>query len=113
MFTPDPSTVLAIRSSAIDGQIADCVFQKLAQRGIHASPAAWVDVEAEVVTVRGRVRSYYERQLIAHTIRSTPGVRELRDLLEMAESDDRSWLCPSRPHRIRNTSTANAVAAGC
>ena len=46
----------------------------MAQRGIRLSDELTLDVYRRAVTIRGRVDSYYQRQLLIHSIRLVPGI---------------------------------------
>jgi len=67
---------------SIDWQLRERILQGLAKRGIRISEDLTLDVRNRAVTVRGRVDSYYQRQLIVHSIRLVPGVGELTDAVE-------------------------------
>jgi hypothetical protein len=66
-----------------DRDLRERILSKLALQGIRCSPCLALDVQGRVVTVRGVVSSYYERQLIVHSIFLVPGHFELHDLIKV------------------------------
>ena len=57
--------------------------------GRHVPALRHVEVEADggVVTLRGQVRSFYEKQLCHNCCRRVAGVRELVDAINVASSE--------------------------
>lgn len=53
----------------------------------HVPGVRWLDIRARngVVTLRGKVRSFHQRQLCVHCSRRVAGVFELVDRLEVVE----------------------------
>jgi hypothetical protein len=66
-----------------DRDLRERILGKLALQGIRLSPCLAVEVEGRVVTVRGVVSSYYERQLIVHSICLVSGHYQLHDLIKV------------------------------
>jgi hypothetical protein len=86
---------------SIDRHLRESILEGLAQRGIRVSHELTLDVDHRVVTVRGRVESYYQRQLIVHSIRLVPGVGELKDAVDVVPpADPRRSLC--QPQFVRS-----------
>jgi hypothetical protein len=52
----------------------------------HVPGARWLEIEADqgVVTLRGVVRSFYQKQLCTHCCQRVAGVIRVRDELEVA-----------------------------
>ena len=69
-----------------DWDLRERILRKLALQGIRFAPCLALDVHDRVVTVRGNVASYYERQLIVHSILLVPGNYELHDLIAVVPS---------------------------
>jgi hypothetical protein len=111
MSAPQQETDDDIVSIAIDRHFYDIILEKLGERGIQPSPSLTVDVRDRVVTVSGRVTSYYQRQLIVHTVRLIPGIAELRDLIHVIVPVQTTVsLCPSWQSGPRWRDVANALA---
>jgi hypothetical protein len=62
------------------------------------------------VIVRGKVHSYYQRQLIVHSIRLVPGVRDVHDSLDVVTPSDARSVCPPRIIRSRWRQIASAAS---
>jgi osmotically-inducible protein OsmY len=71
---------------SIDRILRERILEGLAKRGIRIAGNLTLDVHNRAVTVSGRVDSYYQRQLIVHSIRLVPGVGELTDAVECSRS---------------------------
>ena len=74
-------------ASESDGLLARRVRQTLVD--LHVPILRTLDVTAEdgVVTLRGRVRSYYERQLAHANVRRLTGVEKLVEEITVADPD--------------------------
>jgi hypothetical protein len=79
---PEEGSVM-VSPASDDRDLRERILRKLALQGIRFSPCLTLDVEGRVVTVRGVVRSYYERQLIVHSIFLVSGHYELHDLIKV------------------------------
>jgi hypothetical protein len=66
-----------------DWDLRDRILRKLASQGICLAPCLTLEVNKHAVTVRGQVNSYYERQLIVHSIFLVSGHYELHDLIKV------------------------------
>jgi hypothetical protein len=64
-----------------DWDLRERILRKLVLQGICLAPCLTLEVHERVVTVRGNVSSYYERQRIVHSILLVPGHYELHDLI--------------------------------
>jgi osmotically-inducible protein OsmY len=76
----------------IDRQLADRVAALLAQRNVPSLRRLQVEARGGIVTLRGRVGSFYEKQLSHHTVRQVAEVSQLVDFIEVRSHD----LPPSR-----------------
>jgi osmotically-inducible protein OsmY len=96
---------------SIDRHLRERILDRLAQRGIRVSDELTLDVYQRAVTVRGRVDSYYQRQLIIHSIRLVPGIGNLQDAVDVAPpADPRRFLCQPEPARSRQRGLIRAMA---
>jgi hypothetical protein len=96
---------------SIDRHLRERILDRLAQRGIRVSDELTLDVHQRAVTVRGRVDSYYQRQLIIHSIRLVPGIGALQDAVDVAPpADPRRFLCQPEPANSRQRSLIGAIA---
>jgi len=101
---------------SIDRHLRERILDRLAQRGIRVSDELTLDVHQRAVTVRGRVDSYYQRQLIIHSIRLVPGIGAVQDAVDVAPpTDPQRFLCqPEAPtSRRRGLIRAIALIAFC
>lgn len=103
---------------SIDRHLRERILERLAQRGIRLSSELTLAVHQRAVTVRGRVDSYYQRQLIIHSIRLVPGIGALEDAVDVAPpADPRRFLCQPGPPLSRqrglSPATASIAAAMC
>jgi hypothetical protein len=100
-----------VDSVSIDQHLRESILEGLAKRGIRVSDELTLDVDHRAVTVRGRVESYYQRQLIVHSIRLVPGVGELKDAVDVVPpADPRRSLCQQQPLHSRWGSISKAMA---
>jgi osmotically-inducible protein OsmY len=76
----------------IDRQLADRVLALLAQRNVPSLRRLQVEARGSIVTLRGRVGSFYEKQLSHHAVRQVAEVSQLIDLIDVRSHD----LPPSR-----------------
>lgn len=107
--SPEPAESSAIAS--IDRRLRALVLERLSFRGISPSRDLAIEVHLRDVSVRGRVHSYYQKQLIVHSIRLVPGVRGVHDALEVIPPNiDRRSLCSGQPRFARRTHAAARVA---
>ncbi|MFO0868970.1 MAG: BON domain-containing protein [Pirellulales bacterium] len=67
-----------------DGELQRQVLDFLFQRQMPALRSIQVAVCNGIVTLRGRVRSFYERQLCLSCCQRVAGVRQLVDQIEVA-----------------------------
>jgi osmotically-inducible protein OsmY len=83
-----------VSSSAeqFDRQLADRVSALLAQRNVPSLRRLQVEARGSIVTLRGRVGSFYEKQLSHHAVRQIAEVSQLIDLIDVRSHD----LPPSR-----------------
>lgn len=96
---------------SIDRHLRESILEGLAKRGIRISDELTLDVHHRAVTVHGRVHSYYQRQLIVHSIRLVPGVGELKDALDVVPpADPRTSLCRPHPTDCRWANASRAIA---
>ena len=96
---------------SIDHHLRERILDRLAQRGIRVSDELTLDVHQRAVTVRGRVDSYYQRQLIIHSIRLVAGVGDLQDAVDVAPpADPRRFLCQQHPVDSRRRGMTQALA---
>jgi len=96
---------------SIDHHLRERILDRLAQRGIRVSDELTLDVHQRAVTVRGRVDSYYQRQLIIHSIRLVPGIGALQDAVDVAPpADPRRFLCQPEPPTSRQRGLISAIA---
>jgi hypothetical protein len=79
---PEERSVM-VSPTSDDRDLRERILRKLALQGIRLSPCLALDVEGRVVTVRGVVSSYYERQLIVHSVFLVSGHYELHDLIKV------------------------------
>jgi osmotically-inducible protein OsmY len=88
-----------LSASESDSLLARRVRQTLAD--LHVPILRMLDVTAEegVVTLRGRVRSYYERQLAYANVRRLTGVEKLVEEITVADPDAAIPL--AKPPRYR------------
>ncbi|MBM4002128.1 MAG: BON domain-containing protein [Planctomycetes bacterium] len=70
-------------STDLDRDLERRVVSFLLQCGVLRTSGIIVRVQDGMVTLRGKVRSFYERQLCVHSGRRVAGVRKLVDELEV------------------------------
>jgi BON domain len=88
----------AAETLSIDRHLRERILDRLAQRGIRLSDELTLDVFQRAVTIRGRVDSYYQRQLLIHSIRLVPGISGIEDVVDVAPpADPRRFLCQQEP----------------
>lgn len=104
-----------------DSEILQQISSTLGQRGIQLGEHLQLDIEDGVVTASGIVASYYQRQLIVHTIRQVTRARVI-DRIEVANIESERLPSPamlvtaapqaqpSRGPRLRTVLAAAAVA---
>lgn len=68
----------------VDGELEQRVVSFLLGQSVPALRRIKVLVNNGVVTLKGRVQSYYERQLCLSCCQRVAGVRQLVDLIEVA-----------------------------
>ena len=73
----------ASREQSLDRDLERRVVNYLISRHIPAGRVLEVEAENGVVTVRGRVKTFYQKQVCAHTCRRVAGVHELIDAIEV------------------------------
>jgi osmotically-inducible protein OsmY len=96
---------------SIDRHLRERILDRLAQRGIRVSDELTLDVHQRAVTVRGRVDSYYQRQLIIHSIRLVPGIGAVQDAVDVAPpTDPQRFLCEPEPPTSRQRGLIRAIA---
>src|SRR4051812_35227318 len=79
-----------------DEQLRQSVLTLLARRNVPALRHLEVEARNGVVTLRGRVSCFYEKQISHHVVRHTDGVSELVDLVDVRAIDRAP---PARPRR--------------
>ncbi len=107
----------ATETLSIDRHLRERILDRLAQRGIRLSDELTLDVYQRAVTIRGRVDSYYQRQLLLHSIRLVPGISGIEDVVDVAlPADPRRFLCQQEPAvsqpRGMNRFARGAIALG-
>jgi len=76
----------SVRTESLDknsGEIKRRITILLGQRGVSSLRRLNIDVEDGTVTLRGRVTSFYERQLCLSCCRHVPGVFNLVDEIDV------------------------------
>lgn len=73
----------AIETTSPDAQLRETILGKLAQRGIRPSRDFQLEVQDGAVFFRGRVQSFYQRQLIVHSVRHVEGVGAVHQAIEV------------------------------
>ncbi|MFO0901687.1 MAG: BON domain-containing protein [Pirellulales bacterium] len=76
--------VLAMGVEHADGELARRVVSTLLERQVPALRQITVAVSDGIVTLKGRVQSFYERQLCLICCQRIVGVRKLVDQIEVA-----------------------------
>jgi len=76
--------VLTLTVDHADGELERRVLSTLLQRQVPALRQISVAVQDGIVTLKGRVQSFYERQLCLICCQRVAGVRKLVDLIEVA-----------------------------
>jgi osmotically-inducible protein OsmY len=71
------------REQTHDRDLERRVLNYLISRHIPASRVLEVEAENGVVTVRGKVKTFYQKQVCAHTCRRVAGVNQLIDAIEV------------------------------
>ena len=79
-------TAVSANLPAADERLAQMVFLAIRQRGPRCASRLTVLAHQSVVTLRGETRSFYERQLLLHTVQRVPGVRQIVDEIEVVPS---------------------------
>ncbi len=77
-----------------DGDLRQRVVNYLFARRVPSLRAIEVTAEAGQVTLRGRVGSYYEKQLCVHCCRRVAGVMQLVDEVVVTEPEE-LLRCPA------------------
>lgn len=96
---------------SIDRHLRERILDWLAQRGIRVSDELTLDVHQRAVTVRGRVDSYYQRQLIIHSIRLVPGIGAVQDAVDVAPPNNpQRFLRQPEPPTSRQRGLIRAIA---
>ena len=80
----------------IDRHLRERILDRLAQRGIRLSDELTLDVYQRAVTIRGRVDSYYQRQLLLHSIRLVPGISGIEDVVDVGSPPIRGGFFVNR-----------------
>jgi osmotically-inducible protein OsmY len=77
-----------LRDRAANRELERRVVNYLISR--HIPGVRWLEVEADqgVVTISGKVKSYYQKQLCSHCTRRVAGVVQLVDGIEVVSSDN-------------------------
>ena len=78
-------TTSTLDKTQADRDLERRVAAFLASRNVPALRLIHVEAHEGRVTLRGRVRSFYEKQLGQHSARNVPGVVELVDAIEVAQ----------------------------
>ena len=73
--------------------VADDIQRAIRTSGYAALYRLDVDFQAGVATLRGRVPSWYLRQMAQMLVRRVPGVEQLVDCLEVVDGDFRADAC--------------------
>jgi osmotically-inducible protein OsmY len=69
-----------------DRELECRVYEYLAERRVQTLRALEVEARRGRVTLRGRVGSFYEKQLAIHCLYSVDGVRRLVDDIDVADA---------------------------
>ena len=77
---------LAIATPSTDRELKNRINQQLADTNRPNLRRLAVAVDAGIVTIRGCVQSFYERQLAIRSCQSHAGVQRLIDAVEVAPS---------------------------
>lgn len=75
----------------LDQQLHDRVSADLAQRHLPGLRRLIVEVHQGTVTVRGQVRSFYEKQVLQDACRRTAGLGRFIDLVDVASAPALAW----------------------
>jgi osmotically-inducible protein OsmY len=81
-------TAASLALPAADERLAQMVSLAIRQRGPRSARELTVLAHQSVVTLRGKARSFYERQLLLHAARRVPGVRQIVDEIEVLASHE-------------------------
>jgi osmotically-inducible protein OsmY len=68
---------------ATDERLVQMVTLAIGERRARAVAGLTVVAQQSVVTLRGRARSFYEKQLLLHAVQRVPGVRQIADEIEV------------------------------
>ena len=63
---------------AADERLAQMVTLAIRQRAVRVPAEFTVLAHQSTVTLRGRTRTFYEKQLLLHAVQRVPGVRQIR-----------------------------------
>jgi len=79
------ATAPLLTQSLEDQHLAERVERALRARGYWALRTVRVSVNARIVILRGRVCSYYLKQLAQETARAVPGAHQIRNDLDVVQ----------------------------
>src|SRR5688572_29631532 len=93
-----------------DRELARRVTNFLAGQHVPALRAIQVEVRNGAVTLRGRVRTYYEKQLSHHSAKRVAGVHQVINEIEVAwPSKTDSYVAPATRRPPRGYPTADSA----
>jgi osmotically-inducible protein OsmY len=72
---------------AADERLAQMVSLAIHQRAVRVPAEFRVLAQQSTVTLRGRTRTFYEKQLLLHAVQRVPGVRQIVDEIEVLPSN--------------------------
>jgi osmotically-inducible protein OsmY len=83
------TAALAERTISADENLAECAAR--AVRATCVRPLASLTIVADEgrVILRGRARTFYEKQLLVHAVRHVPGVRQVVDHVDVLPAKPR------------------------
>ena len=84
-----------------DEQLRQSVVTLLASRNVPSLRHLEVEAHNGVITLRGRVSSFYEKQISHHVVRKADGVSELIDLIDVRSVGRAPPLHPRRGWHLR------------
>lgn len=79
----EKETFHELRNSHPDRALERQIAKSLIEQDIPAFRRVGIDVQDGVVTIRGRVNTFFEKQVARHTCLRTPGIRKVRDGLRV------------------------------
>jgi osmotically-inducible protein OsmY len=69
--------------SISDERLAHAISSAIRATRVRPMAGLTIAVTSDVVTLRGRARSFYEKQLLVHAVRHVPGVCQVVDEVDV------------------------------